>query len=663
MPPKGSPAPTQNSRAAAVSVLRTLLAAPANLPHVTLRRLNRFEYENTIRDLTGVEYHASDEFPSDDVGYGFDNIGDVLSISPLLMEKYLRAAQQIATKAIVAPEDRVSLYEGKRLPLPVAGGNHVEDGVMLFTNATVAVNHPFTPGRYRLKVTVTPMQAGPERVKIAVGFRGNRIAVTEVDGSVPISFEYPIECSEAGVFKVDVSFVNDYYKADAPPKERDRNVIVNAVEIDGPFGGGAISPWQAKYVPANSSSASLRSILKTLATRAYRRPLTAPELDRLAALSQRALDGGMSVERAAQLGLTAILTSPNFLFKVEPSDAAKPLDAYQVATRLSYFLWSSMPDEELTRLAAGASLLKPEVLKQQVARMVSDPRCAAMADSFAAQWLELRKLHAMTLDKGTFPAFSEDLRDDLIAQSKAFFLDVVRNDRSVVEFLDSNFTYANDRLAKAYGLGSVSGPEMRRVPVPPGQAGGLLSQGSFLMVTSNPTRTSPVKRGKWVLDNLLGAPMPPPPPGVGNLGDNAQILDAKTLRARMEAHRAKPECAVCHNKLDPIGFSLENYDAMGRWRDQDAGAKIDSEGVMPDGTKFAGVAGLRSLLLKRKDEFVQCLAEKLLTYALGRGLTSADEPLLKQAVQNARANGYRFSSLIETIVLSSTFTQHRMEGR
>lgn len=655
MPPKGQPAPTAAERKAAQQAIDSLLGVGSDPAHVTLRRLNRFEYNNTIRDLVGVDFHPADDFPADDVGYGFDDIGDVLSISPLLMEKYLRAAQTIAVKAIIAPEDRVSHYPAQLLRFG-QGAGMFEDGLMLTSNCTVYADHTFTrAGHYKIRVTCYGQQAGPEPVRMSVTCRGQKLLETDLTATAatPMTLDLPLDAAE-GPTSIGVSFLNDYYNPQAPnPKDRDRNMIVQMIEVAGPLEGGEAPLSQKHLIPPGSGVSDLRSILGRIASQAYRRPVRPEELNRLVTLSKRAVDGGESFERAVQLGLTAILTSPNFIFRVEQPG---PLTGYEIATRLSYFLWGTMPDDDLATLASNGQLVKPAILSQQIDRMLKDSKAAALADGFAAQWLELRKLQTITLDPKTFPDFSLALRTDMARETRAFFTHVVQEDRPVTDFIDADYGFVDERLANLYGMTGVTGDQMRMVKMPPDRQAGLLSEASFLTVTSNPTRTSPVKRGKFVLENILGTPPPPPPPNVGDLGDSAKVLDAKTLRQRMEAHRAKPECAVCHAKLDPIGFSLENFDALGRWRTDDQGAKIDCEGVLPDGTKFSGLDGLKKILVSRKDEFVHCLAEKLMTYALGRGLTAGDDPVIDRAVANAKANGYRFSALIHSIVLSPPFT-------
>jgi len=501
-------------------------ASPPDPGRVTIRRLNRAEYANTIRDLLGVEFNAAADFPSDDVGYGFDNIGDVLTLPPLLMEKYLAAAEQIAAKAVV------------------------ED----------------SPG-------------------------------------------------------------------DKPEQ-----------------------------------------ILRRLATRAYRRPISDQELNRLLKLVATARAQGDRFEAGMRLALQAMLVSPHFLFRVEldpePNGAMpiRALNEYELASRLSYFLWSSMPDDELFNLAARGKLR--ENLDGQVRRMLSDPKSKALVENFAGQWLQLRNLDLATPDKSQFPAFDDDLRRAMRTESEMFFNAIVREDRSVLELLDADFTFVNARLARHYGLEGVEGDRFRRVSLPAGggqeavQArGGVLTQAAMLTVTSNPTRTSPVKRGKWVLENILGTPPPDPPPNVPMLRDDAKAVAAGTLRQRMEQHRKDPNCAVCHKEMDALGFALENFDAVGAWRTKDGNFPIDAAAQLPDGRSFHGPRDLKAVLRGNKEQFTRCLTEKLLTYAMGRGVEPCDRPAVGGIVNAAKAGNYKFSTFVLGIIHSEPFQKRGCKNK
>lgn len=538
MPPAGAPQPTQAQRDLLVGWIQSMLSqADCKLMdpgRVTIRRLNRAEYNNTIRDLLGIHFHPADDFPSDDVGYGFDNIGDVLSLSPLLMEKYLAAAEKIAEKAVALPEPRRHLFTCKP-----------------------------TPGH---------------------------------------------------------------------------------------------------------EAACARKILRDFARRAFRRPATKEEVDRLVRCVKLAQKEGASFERSIQLAVEAVLVSPNFLFRVEidprPNDpmARRMVNDYELASRLSYFLWSSMPDEELFALAAQGKLHDPKVLTAQARRMLKDPKAQALAENFAGQWLQLRNLANVAPDPARFPDFNDKLRAAMRTETELFFKAVMNEDRSVLDFIDARYTYLNEPLARHYGIPGVKGEQFRRVTLTDSRRGGLITQASILTVTSNPTRTSPVKRGKWVLEQLFGTPPPPPPPGVTQLADDKKGPLVGTLRQRMEQHRKDPMCASCHARMDPIGFGLENFDAVGRWRTKDGGLPVDASGTLPGGQSFNGPAQLKAILKSKKGLFVRCLSGKMLTYALGRGLEPADTCVVDTIAKTVEKNNYRFSALITAIVQSAPFRQRRGDG-
>jgi hypothetical protein len=553
MPPEDSPQPSRAEADRAIGSIRAMLARddcgkPPNAGRVTIRRLNRAEYNNTIRDLFGVDDRPADDFPADDVGYGFDNVGDVLSLPPLLMERYLTAAERVAGRAIVAN--------------PASAG-------------------PFRPESHRRILFREPTSPG----------------------------EYP----------------------DAA-----------------------------------------RAILERFATRAYRRPVTPAELARLTGLVDLALADGEGFERAIQIAVQAVLVSPHFLFRVEldsrprglppagPSpDRAEPIGDFEVASRLSYFLWSSMPDDEIFRLAGEGKLRSPEVLSAQVRRMLLDPRARALVDNFGGQWLQIRNLKTFIPDRERFPDFDEPLREAMSRETELFLAEILREDRSILELIDADFTYVNERLARHYGIKGVIGPEFRRVRLAGPERGGLLTHASVLTVTSNPNRTSPVKRGRWVLEQILGAPPPPPPPDVTALKEDRAAETAVSVRRRLEQHRAQPSCAVCHNRLDPLGFGLENYDGVGAWRDKEAGAPVDASGTLPSGESFRGPGELKAILKARPREFARCLTEKMLTYALGRGLEESDRCAVDRIVKGLESREYRFSALVQGIASSDPFLKRR----
>ncbi len=534
MPPANKPAPTPAERDLLLGYLSVKFAAvDCTKPHdpgrVTIRRLNRVEYNNTIRDLVGVDFQPAADFPADDVAYGFDNIGEVLSLPPVMTEKYLAAAETIV--------DRV--WQNPR----------AKDAVLFIK-----------PG-----------------------------------GSV----------------------------------DRDE---------------------------------AARRVLWEFARRAFRRPVERKEIDRYLKLVDLAEKNGDGYEKGVQLALEAILVSSHFLFRVERDDpqhpeAVHPITEFELASRLSYFLWSSMPDDELFMAAAQGKLR--EGLDGQVRRMLEDPKAKALVENFAGQWLNLRNLKVVTPDAGSFPQWNDKLRSDMARETELFFEAVMREDRSVLEFLDADYTFVNGRLARLYGLSGVSGEKFERVKLDDGRRGGVITQASVLTITSNPTRTSPVKRGKWILENILGAPPPAPPPDVPELDNSKDAVLKGTLKQRMEQHRANPSCATCHRQMDALGFGLENFDAVGAWRTKDGNFEIDASGTLPDGRSFSGPAELKQILLSQKDQFVHCLSEKMLTYGLGRGLDYYDKCAVDSIAAAVAKGDYRFSELILAVAGSEPFQYRR----
>ncbi|MCG8649295.1 MAG: DUF1592 domain-containing protein [Pirellulales bacterium] len=531
MPPSDHPQPTQAETLACIEAIEAVLEsfdcrAAEHPGRVTIRRLNRVEYNNTIRDLIGLDLQLAGDFPSDDVGDGFDNIGDVLSISPILMEKYVAAAKTIAEEA---------------------------------------------------------------------------------------------------------------FKDEAARKR----ILVHQAESD------------AEKV------AAARKNIRMFASRAYRRPVDESELNRLFEVMVFAWQQGSEPDEIFKTAVTAVLASPQFLFRIEldpeadDEDGIRPLNDYELASRLSYFLWSSMPDRELFDLAAQEKLTDPQVLAGQVKRMLADPKARALVDNFAGQWLQLRDVDVIHPDPDQFKDFDDQLRVAMRRETELFFETVMREDHSILEFLDADFTFVNQRLARHYQMPDIEGDEFRRVSLQ-SKRRGILTHASILMLTSNPTRTSPVKRGKWILDNILGQAPPPPPPDVPELGDDAETFGS--LREQMQQHRSNESCAVCHRKMDTLGFGLENFDAIGAWREKDGRFEIDPSGDLPGGRSFRDAAELMTILAEeKKAEFCRCLTQKMLTYALGRGLNSYDRCTVKEIVQALEENDYRFTTLVTKIVTSPPF--------
>lgn len=666
MPPEGETQPTDAERQQLMRWVADFALTPdcstGERPgRVTLRRLNKVEYNLTIRDLLALSIQPANEFPSDDVGYGFDNIGDVLSLPPVLMERYFDAAEKVAKAAILTPDPSDA-------PVQSFKGNTVA--------STGEVGFEFqgaAAGEYIVRAKASGDQAGPEPVKMALRIDGKELQVFEVPVSRNNPQEYETRVKlEKGKHRFAAAFLNDYYMPNSPdPKLKgDRNLHVDRLQVVGPIG---VLPDDlpeshrrvfTKPVDPQASRETQRQtvseILRPLASRLFRRRATDDEVTRLVKLYEAARDQGDSVERAMQLTVQALLVSPSFLFRVEedpPAGKIRDLNDFELATRLSYFLWSSLPDDELYRAAASGELHTEEQLVAAARRMLADPKSQALIENVSGQWLQLRNLENFLPDKKRFPEFDPALRKAIRLETELFFQYIVREDRSVLEFLDADYTFVNERLAKHYGLSDVKGDEFRKVSVDRQQRGGLLGQASILSVTSNPTRTSPVKRGKWILENLFAAPPPPPPPNVPELEDNKNKQLVGTLRQRMEQHRAKPSCAACHQLMDPLGFGLENYNAIGVWRTEDGKEPIDPSGELPDGKTFRGPAELKVVLMARQEEFRRCLAEKLLTYALGRGLEYYDACAVQRISRECAAHDNRFSVLITEIVRSPAFRQ------
>ncbi len=666
MPPEGKPRPTDSEQALVLRWIQSrVISIDCSTPdpgRVTIRRLNRTEYNNTLRDLLGIDLKPADAFPSDDVGYGFDHIGDVLSMPPVLLERYLAAAEKVVEAAIVSPDaDRAPVQSGKGRTLASAG----ETGMDLEAGRT---------GDYLLRVRAWGDQAGPEVVKMTLRLDSQDVQTMEVEATNGAPQYYEVRLNvPAGKHHFAARFINDYYKPDDPdPKNRDRNLIVEKLEVQGPIGvlPGSLPASHTKLITCRPDGIAdpadcARVILRPFVTRAYRRPATGDEIDRLTRLVVAATKSGDSFERGIQLAVEAVLVSPHFLFRIELDhdplnpQAIRTINDFELATRLSYFLWSSLPDEELMRLAGEGALRKEGNLAAQVGRMLKDPRSVALVDNFFGQWLQLRNLRLINPDKKQFPAFDEALRNAMETETRLFCEAFVREDRSLLEFLDANFTFVNERLAKHYGIPGVQGEEFRRVTLDGGERGGLLGHASVLTVTSNPTRTSPVKRGKWVLENLLNAPPPPPPPNIPELKEAGDKKLEGTLRQRMEQHRENPACANCHAQMDALGFGLENYDPVGAWRLKEGEHDIDPSGTLPGGASFKSPSELKAILKARDGEFRRCLAEKLLTYALGRGLEYYDRCTVDTIVNNVKTNHDKFAALVLEIVNSDAFQKRR----
>lgn len=638
----------------------------------TPHRLNRAEYRNTIRDLLFIDdpdFDPAARLPQDDSGYGFDNIADVLTLSPLAMEEYLDAAER-SIDAALGPEitfgdspHPAGRLEGRGNGQTLPGG-----GYMLYSTGAVHARTT-TPadGEYMIRITAWETFAGDEHAALALRIGGTTVESFSVDGTRGEPGEYAARVRlPAGTHDIAAHFTNDFYQ----PQVADRNLAVEAITIAGPlteatttrpagwariFGPGARSGG-----PGSTGVIDARAIVAEFARRAFRRPITGPELDQLMALHQSRTAAGESAEQAVRTTLTAILVSPRFLFRLpagelDPATGRTRLDAFSLASRISYFLWSTMPDEALFEAAADGRLTGADGLAAEVRRMLADPRAQAFVDHFAGQWLQLRTLERHEVDPSKFPEFDEALRKAMGDEVRMLLGAALRDNLPLTTLLQGDFTFLNERLARHYGIEGVEGDAMRRVPLPPGSPrGGILTTGAVLTLTSGSTRTSPVKRGVFVLDRLLGAPPPPPPADIPRLEQSPVGPDA-TLREQLAAHLADSTCAVCHARLDPLGLALENFDAVGRWRTEEAGRPIDAGGVLPDGVAVAGPDDLRRVLAERSDQFIETLVSGTLIYALGRGLEPFDRPAVRRLAVATRAQGDRWNAMIEAIVLSETF--------
>jgi mono/diheme cytochrome c family protein len=657
-------------------------AAQPNPGRAPVHRLNRAEYSNAIRDLLAVDVHPGEWLPVDDSGYGFDNIAAVLSTSPALLDRYLYAAHRVSRLAVgdltMKPVEQI--YDAKRDPLKGSRNERVSDDLPFDSRAGIAVSHYFpVDGEYVFKIRILGVQADgeqaesdPYQVRVAVHAGLHSVGVTSPRENLKPERDTPGAPAARGAAQIPTAV--DVRLNGARLKRFDvmgTTLEINKLIIGGPYnasGRGDTASRRKIFVcqPAQVAQepACARTILRTLARRAFRRPIKPEDIDPLYPFFQKGRDEG-GFESGIQAAIEALLVSPEFLFRIEqdPTAAnpgtARRLSDLELASRLSFFLWSSIPDDELLGLAEKGGLGDAAVLERQVRRMLDDPRADALVSNFAGQWIHLRNVETIKPDPVILP-FDESLRQAFLTETALFVSSIFREDRSLLELLSADYTFVNQRLAQHYGIPRVYGSQFRRVTLTDDNRRGLLGQGSVLTVTSYPNRTSVVQRGKWILENLLGTPPPPPPADVPELkaAPHGKVL---SMREQMQAHRASPTCAACHARMDPIGFALENYDAVGRWRAMDAGAPIDASGSLPDGTVFEGPAGLSRLLLtKYRDDFVQTATEKLLTYALGRGVEFYDYPTIRSIDREAARDNYRISSLILAIVKSTPFRMRRV---
>lgn len=648
----------------------------SNPGQVTIRRLNRNEYRNTVKELIGLDYRPAAGFPGDDVGYGFDNIGDVLSLPPILFEKYLVAAETISGKAIVTrgfEPDFVNQTDGKDLLGDGAPRGNQDRVLTTEGTARLRVKIP-TTGSYEIELVLYGDQAGDEPVKVELISGRNTLKKTSIEATreEPVTLRYETRLQQ-GIRSIGIRFLNDFYDPTLPrPAGRDRNLYIESILVRGPTEKKVKLPETHQKIffvsPGEDmlEAVAARRILTRIASRAFRRPVTENEMTRLLKLVRLAKINGDNFETGIQLALQAILVSPHFLFKVEKpvvDGHVRVLDEFELATSLSFFVWSSMPDDALFKDAFGGRIRSGDRLQRHVKRMLADPRSAQLVRNFVGQWLQLRNLKDISFDGNLFPGFSPQLAAAMKKETELFAWDLLRRDGSLLDFLEADYTFVNRELAEHYGIEvpTLKGKESDRfekISLAGTPRGGILTQGSVLTLTSNPTRTSPVKRGRWVLENLLNLPPPPPAPNVMEIEDQKQLVG--TLRQKMQQHRENPGCASCHAQMDPIGFALENFDAIGRWREVDQKLPIDASGELTNGAKFEGAQELQKLLTTvKKDQFIRCIVEKMLTFALGRGIEYYDRCAVDKIMERLARADYRFSELICAIVESDPFQKRK----
>ncbi|MEP7306876.1 MAG: DUF1592 domain-containing protein [Acidobacteriota bacterium] len=717
MPPAGAPRP---DRATLDTLRRTLEAAvdraALDQPHpgaTPLHRLNRNEYANAVRDLLAIDVDTATLMPPDDSAEGFDNIADVLGTSPALIERYVGAAGKISRLA-VGNTDLGALSTTYKVRGDLSQDRHV-DGLPLGTRGGIVIRHNFpVDGEYLFKFALLKVNFGPQYggaakdEQLEMSVNGERVLLRDLRSvpyyyirggatsggpAAPLEVRLPIKAGPQTIMvtflKKTSAYVDDLVQRfDATTADLQTGVQfgyttvphLSGVEILGPYAvdGPGDTPSRARIFvcrpPARvngteaaaerEESACAKTIVSTLARRAYRRPVSAQDVEPLMTFYRTGREGG-DFERGIEMALRRILSDPNFMFRFErdpdnlPAGAAYRLSDVELASRLSFFLWSSIPDEELLQAAEQGRLKEPGALEQQVRRMLNDPRSRALIANFAGQWLFLRELRNRNPDLLVYPDFDDNLRQAFQRETELLFDSVVREDRSVFDLLNADYTFVNERLARHYGIPHVYGPDFRRLPVGSEARRGLLGHGSLLTVTSAPNRTSPVTRGAWILENLLGSPPPLPPPNVPAFPEaktgQGVAEEAASVRDKMIQHRKNQPCAGCHQIMDPVGLALENFDGVGRWRAAESGIKIDASGRLVDGTPIDGAESLRKAISNYPDAFVQTLAEKLLMYGVGRTAHSDDMPAVRAIAREAARNDFRFSSLVMAIVKSDAF--------
>jgi hypothetical protein len=719
MPPSDSDQPSLEESESFVEHIESIFehadrTAKPDPGRITVRRLNRVEYKNTVRDLLGVDFNPTENFPADDVGHGFDNIGDVLTVSPLLMERYLEAAEAIATRVILLKRPPpLKRYQGSSSLEPKHDDVPDERFRLLDPDATEAwKSGPFTAGAtyfnifpdvevvYRatlyaetdseLPVEVAlfiqgaelPYLSTPDELARLVGVdptANNKIKVLKAFEITARDAEktQTIETFVTGIPNIERVGIAMVKPTDGEP---DAKLQIRSLWSEGPLESRPDSHFKIlECTPGIPQAEQTREVLTRLLRRAYRRAPTKDEIKQLAQFVETIQSDGVEWEAGIQQAIKVVLCSPKFLFRLELDDRPQttepyPIDEFQLASRLSYFLWSSMPDDELLELAEKNQLTVN--LEAQVNRMLADPKATELGTNFGSQWLQIQRLITAEPDLEQFPTFNGSLRAAMLKETELFVESIFREDGSLLDLIDANYTFLNQTLANHYGITDtqgnwhghkepvpggeeIKGREFRRVNLQSSSRGGILTHASVLTVTSNPNRTSPVKRGRWVLEQVLGAPPPPPPPDVPELEEEGEVVSGSTLRERLEQHRADPACANCHAKMDPIGFALENYNPVGAFRWKDGEFDIDTTAELPDGTIVRGITDLKQILKDRKQQFVRCLTEKMLTYALGRGLEYYDRSIVESIVAQLESGGYRSSVLITEIAKSDPFRLRR----
>jgi len=713
MPPAGARRPDDETYRSVVASIETALDAEADAAprpgRVPVHRLNRAEYTNAIRDLLALDVDGRQLIADEPGGHGFDNAASVLTASPALIESYLSAAATVSRLAV--GRSAVPVVDTFRIPTATVQDDRADERQPFGSRGGVVVRYRFpVDGTYSIKVVLKRQlyryligMGEPHQIdlrldgallkRFTIGGEGRGMTAPESfagntqgdpgweaymhTADEGLEVRVPVK---AGARDVSVSFLRQHVEPEGvlqPPQRgfaRTTNEVyfgepaIDTLLVGGPYDGSIArdTPSRRRIFLCHPAARSAeepcaKRILSTLARRPYRRPVTDPDVQTLLTFYRAGRKDG-DFDAGIERGLRRLLSAPAFLFRIERDPASavagRPfgLNPLDLASRLSFFLWSSIPDDELLDAAVSGALSNPAVLEKQVARMLRDSRSQALVDNFAFQWLQLGRLTGVVPDVDEFPDFDENLRDAMQQETRLFVGTQFREDRSVVDLIAANYSFVNERLARHYRIPDVYGSRFRRVEFADGVRGGLLGQASILTATSYPNRTSPVLRGRWILETLLGSPPPPPPADVPPLKENTTEGERHTVRERLDAHRRNPGCAICHVRMDPLGFSLENFDALGQWRTTSDGAPVDVSAVLPDGSRFDGVAGLRTLLVSHSEDFVRTLTERLLSYAIGRGVEPADSPVVRKIVRESQPQRYRWSAVITAVVRSAPFS-------